>query len=176
MDQVPKRTIRGGPKAIVTASVFIWLMPGHAHELQSRELKQCIEIEGDAARLACYDEVSGRLPPQAIEQSQASTVDEDTSAEEYAPLTDDVGVESLPPEERKKQDGPVIRAIVTACRQDARDKYYFYFDNGQVWKQKDDDRLRYKDCNFSVIILKDFFGYKMQVEGEEKRIRISRVR
>jgi len=38
------------------------------------------------------------------------------------------------------------------------------------------NKLRFKDCNFDVTIMQDAFGYKMQIDGREKRIRISRKR
>ena len=69
-----------------------------------------------------------------------------------------------------------IRATVTKCRQDGNKKYYFYLENGQVWKQSDRKRLKYEDCNFDVTIIKDFFGSKMQQDGEDRRIRITRVK
>jgi len=47
---------------------------------------------------------------------------------------------------------------------------------GQVWKQKNEPRQRYKECDFSVTITKDVFGYKMQIDGEGKQIRIGRIR
>lgn len=75
-------------------------------------------------------------------------------------------------EQRKE----VITGTVVECLQDARNDTYFYFDNGQVWKQKTDSRIKFGDCNFDVTITRDFFGYKMQLVGEARRIRIARVR
>ena len=51
-----------------------------------------------------------------------------------------------------------------------------FFSNGQVWKQSKNDRVHFRDCNFDVTITKDFFGYKMQQEGENRRIRIKRLK
>jgi len=69
-----------------------------------------------------------------------------------------------------------VRARVTRCEKDARKKYYFVFENGQVWKQVSDKRLSYKQCDFEVTITKDFFGYKMQPDGEDRRVSIARVK
>ena len=69
------------------------------------------------------------------------------------------------------------RGRVVSCQLDVNDKYYFSFDNGQVWRQTDSKRYRLKDeCQFVVTITKDFFGYKMQIDGEKAKIRIKRVR
>jgi len=58
----------------------------------------------------------------------------------------------------------------------SKKKYAFYLEGGQVWKQVGDKRLYFKDCDFNVTISKDFFGYKMQREGEKSRFRVSRLR
>ncbi len=70
-----------------------------------------------------------------------------------------------------------VQARVVRCTRDSRRRYYyFYLENGQIWKQKSDRRLRYKECNFNVTITKDFFGYRMVPEGETGKIRIARVK
>ncbi len=70
-----------------------------------------------------------------------------------------------------------VQARVVRCTRDSRRRYYyFYFENGQIWKQKSDRRLRYKECDFNVTITKDFFGYRMVPEGETGKIRIARVK
>ena len=69
-----------------------------------------------------------------------------------------------------------VTARVVRCTKDSRRRYYFYFENGQVWQQKSDRRLRYKECDFNVTITKDFFGYRMVPEGETGKIRIARVK
>ena len=81
--------------------------------------------------------------------------------------------------EEKPSDHPdntdnTVFARVTLCQQDRDKVWFFKFDNGQVWKQVDRTRLSFQDCDFPVAILKDGFGYKMQIEGSEKQIRISR--
>ncbi len=95
-----------------------------------------------------------------------------TPEPEYAPLTDDIGAWGVRSANEAKRP---IRAKVTRCFQNARDDYFFGFENGQIWKYKGSRRLRYKECNFHVTIMRDGFGYKMQPEGEERTLRISRV-
>lgn len=66
------------------------------------------------------------------------------------------------------------RERITSCRKDLRDKWSFYFENGQVWKQVDSRRRRFRDCDFMATITRDTFGYKMQIDGKKERIRVSR--
>ena len=67
-----------------------------------------------------------------------------------------------------------IHTRVTRCQQDGSKAWYFKFENGQVWKQVDRTTRRFKECDFPVVVSKDGFGYKMQVEGKGAKIRISR--
>jgi len=76
----------------------------------------------------------------------------------------------------KKSEELELQARVVRCQKDGFRRYFFYFENGQVWKQKSDRRLSYKECDFNITITKDVFGYKMLPEGETRRIRISRVK
>ena len=131
----------------------------HAHELS--DLARCAELESADARLACYDEVIG----QSVSYEK-----------EPNPLTEEVGQEQLDSRDKPDQEPEAFAGRVTDCRQHADGKWYFYFANGQVWKERNDGRQRFTDCDFEATITKDVFGYKMQVVGEGKKIRIGRVR
>ncbi len=157
-------------------------------------LKQCGAIQDQAARLACYDEVASRKPEAeppapavvetdaAAEQTSEETESVTDAAAEVAaaPTANDERLATLGDEQigeqRKKSDMLEIQARVVSCKKDDFRRYFFYFENGQVWKQKSDRRLSYKECDFNITITKDFFGYKMLPEGETRRIRISRVK
>lgn len=157
------------------------------------DLEQCRALEDQAARLACYDKVAGRqseaapaspADPEAdtvAEQALSGSDTEKAAAVEAAatpPQSDErlatLGEEQLGQKEQSEK--LELSARVVRCEQDGFRRYFFYFENGQVWKQKSDRRLSYRDCDFNVTITKDFFGYKMLPEGESRRIRISRVK
>jgi len=125
-------------------------------------LGQCVSIDDAKQRLACYDAIAGRV-----------STDENAAAGPV--ITDDYGAEQLgtgSPD--RKVEKPVLVKVVS-CSKDDRRRYYFQLENGQVWRQNDDDRLRFKDCNFNATIVRDGFGYKLQVEGQKRRTRVKRV-
>lgn len=126
-------------------------------------LAQCVSIDDAEQRLACYDEIAGR----------ASGAGESTAP--ISPITQDYGAEQLSNDNPDRKVEQPVLVKVTACRRDDRRRYYFYLENGQVWRQNDDDRLRFKDCNFNATIVRDGFGYKLQVEGQKRRTRVKRV-
>ena len=182
----PTMTQEKGPtirtRNFLIAGAFVLSAPVLVCAQTADELSRCISIDDSAARLACYDESGSRqAPPQAEPESSPEPPAERPTAavpaeEEHTPLTDEIGAERLGKESNGAKDDVRVRGTVTACRKDSLGKYFFYFENGQVWKQKDDERILYKECGFGVMITKDFFGYKMQVDGEKRRIRIGRVK
>jgi hypothetical protein len=129
------------------------------HAQDSSDMARCAELENADARLACYDEITGTAPRS-----------------EPVPLTQDVGEEQLDSHDRSESEPTIIQGRVTECQKDANNKWYFVFDNGQVWKQRSKARLPVGECDFPVTITKDALGYKMQIDGEGKKIRIGRIR
>lgn len=148
-----------------------------AHAQGSGEMARCAEIADADERLACYDAAVGRgsVPRSAPEVAEQETTSAESSTAS-APLTQQVGEEQLDPGLRAEREPESFRGRVTKCQQDANNKWYFYFDNGQVWKQRSGNRVRFRECDFGVTITKDSFGYRMQVDGEAKKIRIGRIR
>ena len=126
-------------------------------------LARCVSIDDAAQRLACYDEIADRVTSA------------DESAAAPAPISEDYGAEQLGRDNPDRKVEKPVLVKVTSCRRDDRRKYYFYLENGQVWRQNDDDRLRFKECNFNATIVRDGFGYKLQVEGQKRRTRVKRV-
>lgn len=152
---------------VVCATLAVTLSAAADDSNRSR----CVSIENDVERLACYDrsndrtvdEVAGRELPAA-------------TAEEVPEIGDDYGAEQLDTGDRDRKIEKQVRVTVTSCQKDASQKYYFVLDNGQVWKQNDKDRLRYRECTFGAVIMRDAFGYKMQIDGTTQHTRVTRIR
>ena len=123
-------------------------------------------------------EVPPTAPPVVVPAEEkvpvlAAPAAAEAPAAEPVPLDDEVGKESLGHDEENEV---VVHGTVVKCVEDATSKYLFYFDNGQIWKQKDNTIIRWKECAFDVTITKDFFGYKMIPVGETRKVRIGRVK
>jgi hypothetical protein len=100
-------------------------------------------------------------------------VAEDQSGDAAPPLDDEIGRERLGPIDGIQL---VVRGQVVSCSKNPYGKYLFTFASGQVWQQKDNKRVPWRECNFDVTIRKDVFGYVMQRPGEKKTIRIARMK
>ncbi len=183
------RNSRGETGAMLVLVVaFAFTASSRANESNPDDLRSCVAIESSSERLACYDQLAGRKPPALHatvhedpgDVEQPSTAPATAAATEPTPASvktlDDLADETRPKAVRDAEEEIVVRARVTSCEKDSRKKYYFVFDNGQVWKQSSDKKLRYRECDFEVTISKDFFGYKMQPDGSKSRIRIVRVK
>jgi len=174
---------------VLSAVLVVVPTPSSAEDVVVQDFLTCSDIIQESVRLACYDKVSDTFRQEPVAEVAPVEVQKEVPREaadipEFAaaskvearvvPLTDDVGLSAL---ERDAAEEPqIIRATVTECRRDPRGKYNFYFDNGQVWKQSDASRHKYEDCDFSVTITKDSFGFRMLPDGETRRIRISRIK
>jgi len=65
------------------------------------------------------------------------------------------------------------QGLITSCKKVPDNKSYFYFANGQVWKQVGDRRLSFEECNFVATIREDLFGFKIDVEGYKEQFLVS---
>lgn len=135
-------------------------------------IARCASVNDASDRLACYDKLVGRQ-----ESSPATVVLPAKASPPVAAPPDELGAEALGRKEEKKDDDEApVEAKVIRCVKDARKDYHFYLEGGQVWKQLSDKKLYYKECEFNVTISRDYFGYKMQIEGEKSRLRVKRIR
>ena len=167
-----EKIYRSACSSAVRLGAVLMLLHTSANAQDSADLERCASLDDPQARLECYDTASRR---QRDSRAPAAKPDPDDSREpaQPAPLSDAVGEEQI--ETKDVKEGPV-RGRLTECRQGPSGKWYFYFDNGQVWEQRDSDRLRLKECDFEVTIRKDFFGYKMEMPDSRNKIRIGRVK
>ena len=166
------------------------------------KLKACARTVDDVARMACYDDLGRQaLAEEAddaeIDNAAATPVAEIPAAD--APQVADIpaaaatvpvaagaqvtDTESLPDilggkdfEEESDTAEQGSRGLITSCKKGPDKRWYFFFDNGQAWKQVENRRLSFDDCNFYATVTQDVFGYKMQIDGEKRKIRISRSR
>jgi hypothetical protein len=160
-----------------TLALCCLMVAAQSYGQESRVCESCVGLEDAAARLACYDEIVNQQAPAEADESAPATEPVKqvvpSAAGEPMPLSEEIGREQLSGNDEEPER---FAGQVTSCRQDAAKKWYFFFDNGQVWKHTNNSRLRYKSCSFDVTITRDFFGYKMQVDGEGRWTRVSRVR
>ena len=95
---------------------------------------------------------------------------------EVQPLDDIVGKQQI--DASKQEDQPTYTARLIRCAESAQSRLtFFYFENGQVWKQGGSGRrLRLRDCDYEAEIKKDVIGFKLRIPEEKVNVRVTRVR
>lgn len=138
------------------------------------EIRACAEVTDGDARLACFDALAERVQLEEPAVDPASGV----AAEEPrgSSLPEYLGGAEF--EEQSEYFETHHQGTITECQQARDGRWYFRFDNGQVWRQTNLSRQRFKDCSFLAKISRDAFGYKMEIEvnGRQKTIRVARVK
>lgn len=163
-------------KSLFSVALLIATFSPAANALDAlEELKVCARLSDANERHECYEALGQRA---LATEAEAPMVTRPETAGAPAPVA-----ESLPADlggrvfANKDGEDPVEgRGRVTQCTLAVDKKWFYHFENGQVWKQVDSRRRRHSDCDFMVTIIKDGFGYKMQIDGEKSKIRINRRR
>lgn len=135
------------------------------------ELLSCAGIVDTQQRLACYDALSSNLKG-ANEQAATAASPEDQDTAVAAAMPDSIGGGAFSPEEQQTS----YRGRVTSCKKSADRRWFYIFENGQVWKQVDRRKRRHKTCDFQVTLSKDNFGYTMMIDNQDAKIRVDRRR
>jgi hypothetical protein len=138
------------------------------------DIKACAEVTDADARLACFDELAERVQHEELSVDPASAV----AAEEPEDVSVPEHLGGADFEEQSDNFKTHHQGTITECQKGRDGRWYFRFSNGQVWRQSNLDRRRFKECSFLATISQDGFGYKMviEVQGKQKTIRVSRVK
>ena len=138
--------------------------------------------------MKCYDDLVER-GAAASEAGAAGSRDEPGDADDTPPqpeavvepeppqtteITDDVGREQIEPAGDKNT--VEYRGRVTQCKKNSSGRVFFFLENGQIWKQTDYARMRYRVCDFEITLTRDAFGYKMKIIDKKASYRVSRVK
>jgi hypothetical protein len=181
----------GNNLKLLTGAVALLLSaPGHAQNdgAAAEGVERCRTIADTVERLACYDNIGKRKAATApVPEVQESSTPDPVTMEErpqdpeqppevasedsaYGELKDDVG---LP---KSADEYKPIPVNVVRCGQASDYKWYFYFDNGQVWQYLGARTLRYRSCDTPGTLVEDGMGFALKMDGDKAKLRVKRVR
>lgn len=165
-----------------------------AATVSDEDLLDCSRVENDVARLSCFDGLAARVRPappaapdvgepepmleavaESVPRAVAEPAPKAVAEEASVVLTEDVGKTSVR-EDKPKKERPSWQANLTECPMGADGRLLFYFDNGQIWRQAKTRRHPVEDCLASAELTRDMFGFKMNVEGYGRTIRVQRIK
>ncbi len=172
--------------ASVTAGVLIGAPAAAANDALPAALAECAAVADDDQRLVCFDALASAQAnepvsapaPQATSSQTAPTPAASglpAAAGGPVPITDEVGRERV--EGAREEERPQYSANVIRCEENQQSgQTYFFFENGQVWKQANYRRLRFRECRFEVTLSEDNFGYSLHIPSRDRRFRVTRIR
>jgi len=177
---------------VILVTIFFVPQLAFATDLKARVL-ECATTEDGIKRFSCYEDIGIEL--LKLEGNQVGEVEDDepkSSSKETVlveqKVRDNVDAQSSMPSElggrqfdkridgSKKSSRVLAKARITSCKKAIDGKWFFIFENGQVWKQVGSSRRNYRKCDFLTTIKKDGIGFKMEIEGEKRSLRIKRYR
>jgi len=163
-------------------------------------LTKCRQIEETAERVVCYDKIEdSRFPTDSIDEDSidADSIDADSSDADSS-----VRVElTTPPEATESNVVPdaqslfgtedaeakrlietslaieqisEIEAIVTNVRESASEKLTVTLDNGQIWRQLDNQPLHLKSGETVIVRKASLSSYLMEKKSGSRSIRVKR--
>ncbi|MFP6809226.1 MAG: hypothetical protein VB957_18870 [Pseudomonadales bacterium] len=150
----------------------------------------CTKIMKTEARLACYDKaytesaiVSAPVEPMNVETDadESPVIVEHKvpvkiveKQEEPAPLKQDAE-ESFGKKESSKDPAKYIQSTIVDVMRNSHKIDYLRLENGQIWRENDDYRVRYK-VGQSVRIEKGILGsYNLKIKGVKKLMKVKRI-
>lgn len=146
-----------------------------------KSLLECTKIADDKERLACFDVATKKSIEAGVTQVPVAK----------APLTreeqiDNFGqtqlrsspVKAVREEAKEKQDGMTkITLKVVKVSLNQLKQFILYMDNGQVWKQREGNKIRLPRGEFDVEIKKNRLGsFNMIIPGKKAFVRVKRLR
>lgn len=149
----------------VVTFIFLSNVAFGSESLQD-QIDQCSLIKKNKKRLNCFDQLSTKA---------SATTDKSIAPKETSSQTEQLpdnlgGADFSKGKEPKSYAGKVV-----SCKAAHDRKWFYFFENGQVWKQVDRRRIRHKTCEFEVAIKKDGLGYVMYYD-QNRKVRIKRKR
>lgn len=191
---------KSGMTAIPTVMLFfITFSTAQASDTAQDTLEklttECATLKDDSTRLACYDnylivsrDISTTLNPipdnSSALKEKPKNINTQITAETKLQQAlknkqlrkKELGEKYIP----KKGEVNDNRYTFTLVRteKDPRDRWLFFFENGQVWRQLEARYMRrVKDTPVEVFITEEIFGsYRLQIANTKKRIKVQRVK
>lgn len=154
------------------------------------QLQSCRHISGEEQRLSCFDQIVNQLDsapqqlaapapvgPVAQRTTQMSPAIQPVPAPQQAAapvkqdLTEKFGLKKPNPEEQIEE----ITSLVKAVGMDLRKKLLITLENGQQWRQIDQEYLNIKPGDRCVVKRGAIGSFLLGIEGVKKKIRVRRV-
>ncbi|UTW55752.1 hypothetical protein [Kordiimonas sp. SCSIO 12610] len=162
-----------------TSLTFMFISPlssAHAQDGQVQDLLQCDQIKDSEDRLACFNTIVEKLkedPDSFHEQRRESEGKKPDFKRRYS------GDDAFGRSSKYYQEATPDRITSGLKRywKNARGRYTFYLDNGQIWQETSGSSLSIPNKPTNVIIKKGLFGsYSIKIKNTKYSGRSGKVK
>lgn len=145
------------------------------------QLQSCQQIADEEQRLSCFDQIVSQLDhiPAASAMAEAKSETQITQVVQSSAvptpqtqqLTEKFGLKKPKPEDVITE----ISSKVVAVEADLRNKLLITLENGQKWRQIDQEYIQIKPGDSCLVKRGAIGSFLLGIEGAKKRIRVRRV-
>ena len=151
------------------------LVPADDAVVMSEPAPVAAAISAPKARTSIpTDKITVKPLPAAAPQAAPKVSDKPAVSDKR----DAFGADQLSRPKEEKVEKKASKYKVSKVTQNRNKLYYFYMENGQVWRQLERQRLYVpKGRAFDVEIIQGSFGdYRMRIEGKGRQTRVKRIK
>ena len=155
----------------------------------------CMSLESASARLGCFDKAysssdSVSSPDEEVREVPVEVVDRAAASQTKAKLnmqvkakkevSEHVSVSTQAPDDfgkRKSPKAPIgyIEATIVDVMRNSRRIDYIHLDNGQIWRESEDNRVRFKIGQDVRIEKGALNSFNLRIKGVRKLIKVRRM-
>jgi hypothetical protein len=152
----------------------------HAAPAADNGLKVCAAIEPPGERLACYDQLAGRIPPKGASAAPTAPAAASAPAAAAAPTApaaaspESFGLSAVEHPHAPKPPAAALSAKVAGLGSSAGGRVTVYLEGGQLWELDDADPLL--GAGDSVTIRRAAFGSYLMTTPDGRTHRTHRLK
>jgi hypothetical protein len=143
------------------------------------QLQSCQQVSDEEQRLSCFDQLVSQLDsaaqpitvPNVSANAPAPSDAQLTTASPPPDLTEKFGLKTPRPDAEILEITSVVKTVGT----DLRKKLLVTLENGQQWRQIDQEYLNIKPGDRCVVKRGAIGSFLLGIEGAKKKIRVRRV-
>ena len=165
--QIQARLVWAGTAGIaLLLGAIVGLAAPQTDEELAERLRDCARTEPVENRVGCLQSLANETileenaPPKAPPAKDQSAKSTERRAEKAVIV-----------ETREKS----ITGVLSDCRKSTSGAYLFYLEDGQIWKQVDARKERFRKCDWPVTIVKAENGYRLLLD-EDSYVLVRRLK
>ncbi len=154
-------------------------------------IKQCAKIQNDLKRLACFDKAAKYLNKDIVIKKVTTDSDLNSGVNATDTIPALASEKALPTGAAKNNDESDFGLRKNTAKKELEEihsridgefkgwsgKTIFKLQNGQIWKQKGQEKVYHRSMNPEVTIFRGVFGgFRLKVEGVNARVYVKRIK